>query len=291
MINHKEYLFKSLDGKGLFLQSWSNGQTPQGLICLVHNVGDHSGKFDAWAKLFVMSGFAVTALDLRGNGRSQGKRGHAKSYDDLANDMHLFVKRSRKMYQHIPIFIYGHGLGGTLAMYYMIKKNPKIQGLITTSPWLEMFKLPGKVKGSLGKFMKLTLPRHSIVYKPSEDKNEHNIDNNDQLKDLLTHNKISVKLFIETIETGKWILKNLFKVHHPLLMIYGKEDKLTSYKSCKRYVHNTGEFTKLIVLRDCSHDIYRCEDFMKINKEIVHWIRENSIIANTNVAKNELIPN
>ena len=291
MIDHKEYTIRTTDRIKLYSQTWSNGNIPRALVCLIHGLGDHSSRFDEWARLFVKQGFAVTAFDLRGNGKSEGKRGHA-SYEHLLNDIGLFVKESKKLFPKIPVILYGHSLGGALAINYTIKKQPKIAGLLTTSPWLKLYYQPAAYLLYAGKVLNHIAP--SYTFKSGltrEDFNGTQVSDNVVTEDFLLHNRISVKLFFEANKYGNYALRNIYKINVPFLIIYGKDDKISSYKSCAEYVSNTGEKTKLKVFENCNHNMHIGENSLKVYKHILKWIEENCNIANTNKVKvNEFIP-
>src|SRR5690606_1148928 len=75
-LKHKEMFWRAGDGLQLFAQSWEPAEEVKGVICLVHGLGEHSGRYRHWAELFNRSGYAVLATDLRGHGQSAGARGH-----------------------------------------------------------------------------------------------------------------------------------------------------------------------------------------------------------------------
>jgi len=292
MIDHREYSFKTLDRLMLYAQSWSIGNTPKAVIGLIHGIVDHSSRFDYWARMFVKKGFAVMAYDLRGNGKSEGKRGHATSYETLLKDIELFYKETKHLFPHSPIFLYGHSLGGNLAINFAIRKKPKIQGLIVTSPWLKLYYEPENIAMKFGKILQYILPWFSFSMGIS--KKELNGDRpiiNNFSEDQLLHDKISVKLYLESYKQGLWALKNIYKVNVPFLMMFGKEDKITSYRACEEYVNNTSEKTKLKIWEGCGHNLHNGPGHIKIHESIVRWLEENCNIARTKVKANEFVPN
>jgi alpha-beta hydrolase superfamily lysophospholipase len=66
------------------------------------------------------AGYAVAGFDLRGHGRSGGARGHAPSLDAYMQDIRRFFQLMTPRYPQIPHFLYGHSLGGLLALAYAI---------------------------------------------------------------------------------------------------------------------------------------------------------------------------
>ena len=85
-MKHKEYRWKSYDGLELFGQTWTNGGKPKAVINLVHSHGEHSGIYEDFVKDLTDNNYYVVSLDLRGHGRSEGRRGYASSYRKLIKD-------------------------------------------------------------------------------------------------------------------------------------------------------------------------------------------------------------
>ncbi|NJK94836.1 MAG: alpha/beta hydrolase [Bacteroidales bacterium] len=80
-------------------------------------------------------------FDLRGHGHSEGKRGNG-NYEDYLNDIETVYKWLKLRYGNLPRVLYGHSMGGNLALGYAINCKPDIDRLIVTSPWLKLTKPP-----------------------------------------------------------------------------------------------------------------------------------------------------
>ncbi len=72
-IHHREDLVQASDGLQLFEQSWSP-EVVRALVVVVHGYAEHSARYESTAFHLARNGYAVQAFDLRGHGRSQGKR-------------------------------------------------------------------------------------------------------------------------------------------------------------------------------------------------------------------------
>ena len=133
-MKHFEYSMQSKDGVQLYGQGWQPESAPTGVVCLVHGLGEHSGRYTHVAAHLTTAGYAVQTYDLCGHGRSEGKRGHASSYDAVMDGIDLVLANAEARYRGVPGFLYGHSLGGNLVLNYALRRRPALAGVIATSP-------------------------------------------------------------------------------------------------------------------------------------------------------------
>ena len=102
-----------LDGRGglrIFTRHWSADQ-PRASLVNCHGVNSHGGQYLRAAEDFVTRGFAVTAPDLRGRGRSEGERFYTESVDDYVSDLSLAIELARSRNPALPLYLLGHSAG------------------------------------------------------------------------------------------------------------------------------------------------------------------------------------
>ncbi|WP_445635261.1 Alpha/beta hydrolase [Nostoc sp. DSM 114161] len=110
---------------------WIKTKQPNAKVLLyLHGNGINIGANIAHANRFYQLGFSVLLIDYRGYGRSEGCFPNEKQvYEDAATAWNYLVQ------QQIPpkqIFIYGHSLGGAIAIDLAVK-HPQAAGLIVES--------------------------------------------------------------------------------------------------------------------------------------------------------------
>jgi len=143
-MDEKQFELLSDDGMALFAREWKPEGKMNGVICIVHGLGEHSGRYKKFAKTFIVNGYLVIGFDLRGHGRSCGKRGHVDSYDILMNDINCLVNKAFELYPDSPCFLYGHSMGGNLVLNYVLRRRPEVAGVIASAPWLILTSPPTK---------------------------------------------------------------------------------------------------------------------------------------------------
>ena len=230
-----ELHWKNAEGLTLFGANWPV-QNPRAVLALVHGQGEHIGRFKHVAEWYNRQGIAVLGFDQQGYGRSEGKRGHAKNLQVLLDDIGLLLEKTRQMYPGIPCFVYGHSMGGGLALNYVAHYAPELTGLIVTGPWIRLaFEAPafkvvaGKI---LRRFMPtLTLPTGLASHFISRDAAVVKAYNDDPL----VHSKLSAAGGIALLESAKWLdtWAGAFKI--PVLLQHGGGDKITSASATKKF--------------------------------------------------------
>ena len=141
-MKHQEYDWQSKDKKYIYAQSWEPDHHPSAVVNIIHAFGEHSGRYQKWAGLFVEKGMAVLASDLIGHGKSDGKRGYIKNYQVLLDQIDLQLQKSAELFQDSPRILYGHSMGGNLVINYSMSKDPPICALIASAPWLRLASYP-----------------------------------------------------------------------------------------------------------------------------------------------------
>ena len=123
-MGHFTATFRSSDGLHLYVQGWEPNGSVRAVICLIPGLGEHSGRYAHIAHFLLASGYAVISFDLRGHGNSEGIRGHFPSIDVVLQDLDALLLTARERYPDIPVFLYGHSLGGILVLTYV--QNPLV---------------------------------------------------------------------------------------------------------------------------------------------------------------------
>src|SRR6266850_3593261 len=117
-------------GAGLFERLWRPVGKAKGAFVLVHGIKDHSGRYGELAGALAAQGVAVHAFDLRGHGKSTGKRVSVRSFNEYLNDLDLVLNRARESAPGKPLFLFGHSMGGAIVTSYTLTFRPKLDGLV-----------------------------------------------------------------------------------------------------------------------------------------------------------------
>jgi alpha-beta hydrolase superfamily lysophospholipase len=228
--------WRSLDNLLIYGKSWAPESEIKGIVCVVHGMGEHCGRYEFVGKYLCDNGIAVIANDNRGHGKSEGKRGHTPSYELLLQNVHNLTQKAKELFPECPLILYGHSMGANLILNYAMRKKPVLNGVIASSPWLRLAFEPPAIKVALARIMKNIYPAFSqsteldtkaISRIPEEVKKYE--------EDPLVHDRITAMMFSSLYDAGLWALQHPQEMELPLLIFHGSGDRLTSHEATKEF--------------------------------------------------------
>lgn len=279
-MQYREYNWTSSDGKKLFARSWSTKKPSEHVVLFIHGLGEHSGRYAAWAELFNEAGYSFLSFDQRGHGRSEGIRGHARSVQYLLKDVDLLYEKSNELFPGQKKILYGHSMGGNLALNYIIQNNKPVSALIVTSPWLKLFKEPDYPTMLITKILQHIVPSLTIYnrIKPEQRSHDPSLKGENE-RDPYVHDRISLKMFHELYNSGLYALQNVFKINFPLLLMHGSADTVTSPKASETYLLNTNKKAHFRLWENQYHELHNELINKEVFRYIVDWLGGNMDIV------------
>ena len=260
-----------------FVRKWIPETTPKGLVLLIHGHSDHGGRFKMVAESFVNGGFIFVAPDLRGNGKTEGKRGHFDTLDQMLADMKFLLEDCKKSYPGIPIILYSQSMGGNLAINYALRFPDEINCVVASSPWLRLTKPPSAPVQWLAAAIKKISPSFVIPNGLNADDLSHDKEiSKAYVKDPLNHGKVSVSTFFNIKESGEWAIQNASTLRIPVLLMHGDADPITSYAASEEFQENSNSFLTFLTFKGLFHELHNepGEKEMIVGKA-VEWVKSH----------------
>ncbi len=268
-----EWNWKSRDGLDMYACLWAPDQAPRALVCLVHGHGEHVHRYNHAGAAFSQAGYVLAGFDVRGHGRSGGQRGHAPSYQQLLDDISDFVADMRKRYPGLPVFLYGHSMGGNQVINYTLRSPQGLQGAIVTGPWLRLAFEPSPLQLSLAKVMNGIAP----AFSQASGLEQAAISSDPEVvhayaTDPLVHEKITARLFTVIHDNGEWALAHAADLKVPMLLMHGSADRLTSCEASREFAAHAGNLLTLRVWDGLFHEIHNEPIQAAVFKVMTDWI-------------------
>ncbi|HOS72875.1 MAG TPA: lysophospholipase [Bacteroidales bacterium] len=271
-----KYSIKLRNGQILRGLIVSPGENARANIVFVHGLGEHIGRYVPWAELFRNAGIGFTGVDLPGHGSSGGKRGHIRSYDLTDEMIDLLISHTGSAFTGVPVFLYGHSLGGNIVLDYLLRKTPGIAGAVVTSPWLILRAQPGKSKLVLASAMKYVLPglTQASGLNPEHLSRDRDVVER-YLADPLVHERISVSLFHNAAGAAKNSLSASSSLKVPLLLMHGSDDQITSPEGSREFASGNN-LTEIKIWDDGYHELHNEPFREEVFSFITDWINRMS---------------
>lgn len=267
------YVVSGSDGASLYGMSWLPEGRPRAVIQFVHGVGEHTACYHQWAQGFCRDGFACIGMDHRGHGKSAGRRGHT-SVSSFEQDMEVALKHTRALFGTIPLFLYGHSMGGAFALWFAGRHSSwPVSGVIASSPMLQLARPPHPFwvyhSALLAKIipsftLKTGISKKDLFSDDSEVKSTSN--------DPLMHKRISILLFHSLLRVGRELLQREDPFPFPLLLMHGTADPVCSAKASTMVAERMGPETTLKLWQGWLHELHREPGAIEMQNFVVHWI-------------------
>ena len=273
MKNH-ELTWKTHDGLDIFGQVWEpTASQPKAVICLLHGLGEHSSRYAHVAEAFGKEGYVLFTSDLRGHGRSGGARGHISCIEDFMKDMDVLIEQARTMYAGLPLFLYGHSLGGIQVLYYGLLRKPKVKGVIATSSGLHTALEEQKMKVGIANVLGTILPGVSLAsgLDPKSISRDEKVVQA-YINDPLVHDKVSLGFGKIILGVNKWILEHSSDFSLPLLLLHGTNDLLAFPSSSIEFAAPLKEKCTLVLWDNAYHELHNEPEQVEVFKTIIHWM-------------------
>jgi alpha-beta hydrolase superfamily lysophospholipase len=281
-MKHREGTLQGLRGATLYYQSWQPEKPSQAVVILVHGLGGHSGVFQNVVEYLVPQGYEVYAFDLRGHGRSSGQRGHIKEWAEFREDLRLFLRFVRSQRTSCPMILWGHSLGGTIVLDYVLRSPNEVQGLIVTAPALGKVSI-SPIKLTIGRLLSRIVPRFSLklgIHNSLGSRDPQIVES--YLLDPLRHEYGSARLATEYFSTVRWIHIHASELHIPLLIMHGSSDRVTLPEGSRA-------FFQQVIFSDKEHreypgnyhDLYVDSDYKAVFSDLEDWLERHLIGGET----------
>ncbi|WP_160725154.1 alpha/beta hydrolase [Bacillus sp. USDA818B3_A] len=267
-----EGTFNGGDGTDLFFRVIEPVTAPKAAVIVVHGHGDHSGGLQNLSERLVNKEYIVYAFDLRGHGRSSGKRGYIRSWDEFRDDLHKFRKLVSLDQPGVPIYIVGHSIGGLITLEYALDYSGGISGIIAISPAISYevtaveqlgISLMGRLKPdySIKKTHRLRLLKKKSAIRTRYE------------SDSLRHNIVTPGLGRSLIQAVSRVVNKAPSISLPFLLQFGLDDKITPPTKLRSFFNTVASSNKQLIEYPLSkHRPFDEEGKEKFLDDLIGWL-------------------
>ncbi|MGI9531200.1 alpha/beta hydrolase [Lutimonas sp.] len=256
-------------------------KNPKGVILLIHGMGEYARRYErSVIPVLLKNSMAVVSYDQFGHGDTEGKRGHHPGYNCILDALEEVLSKAKSLYPEVPVFLYGHSMGGNVVINYALRRPTGLSGLIATSPFLRLAFSPPKWKMTFGKIIdkiypSLTMPNELDLQALSKDQDEIEA----YASDPMVHDKVSTRFSLEFMEKGAWAMEHAATLHIPMLLVHGTKDRITSHEASKEFAEKGGKNCELHLIENGFHELHHDLEKQLLFDTICDWLKKQITIT------------
>ena len=262
----------SRDGTQIAYRAWPGNQAKL-TLAVVHGLGEHAGRYTAFAEAMSRRGVGTFAMDLRGHGLSQGQRGHVDSWAQWMDDIGAFIGEVERQVasEVVPL---GHSFGGAAILSAALEGNLRnAKRFIVSSPALKAKVAVPRWKTGLGRATSRMVPRLALS-------NEVDAATLSRIPEVVTayrtdplvHSKISSRLYTEWVAATREVLERAAEIKLPFLILAGTDDQLIDPSGSEELHRRSPEMSELNLLPGRYHEPFNDLGRDDVFDLMIHWL-------------------
>ena len=261
---------RATDGVELLVRRWAPATEPWAFVLLAHGIAEHSGRYEHVGAQLAAAGLDASAYDQRGFGASDGRRAFVESWGVVHDDLEGQLVAVRGRAGGRPIVVYGHSLGGLIALGYVLTDRPKPDALVLSAPAIRDA-IPAW-KRTVAKFLNRVAPNMEI---------ENALDGADLSRDPaiaaayfadpLNCHRTTTRFAAAALGEQTRVQATLASLSLPTLVIHGGGDRIVPVESSAALDTVPGVTRR--TYPDHRHELHNEPDGQAIVEDVIAWLR------------------
>lgn len=259
---------KARNGDSMLARVWKPRQKPKAVLLMNHGIAEHTGRYGNVGGRFAENGFYTIAWDMRGHGRSGGRRNHIEKFSFFLDDVEDQITRAKNL--DLPLVLLGHSLGGLISTKYCSERHrPQPDLLVLSAPGFDAH-VPQWQRFIVGKLAQLA-PK--LFLKPAFEPSMLSRDEmvcSEYSEDPLIKPGGTAMMLTRCFEAMAQASDAVTRVDQPALVLHGDEDRLVP-TACSEIVEGLSNFERR-VLKEIRHEILFEPEGLQYVDDICVWI-------------------
>ncbi len=252
-------------------------EKPRALVAIVHGLGEHSGRYAAFASELVRARYTVVSLDLPGHGETRGPRGDIPSWPQLRDAIvpAMFTASNGLPDQpmSLPVILFGHSMGGLIALDHALSHPKGVHALVLSAPALRTA-MPPWWKLALANVARIATPTAGFP----NGLDTTGLSRDPEVvrayrEDPLVHDRISPRTYFALMETAARCRRDVRTLGVPTLMFQGMADRVVDPKGALEAAGSAPhEMMRFVTLRDAFHESLNDTGREAVIRDLVAWL-------------------
>ena len=265
--------FQSGSGANIFYRSWAPAE-PRAVLLLAHGLAEHSGRYGDFASFFADAGIATYALDFPGHGRSDGKRGHIRDFQEYTDALGTLLSSAREAHPDIPFVLFGHSMGGLITADFLLQHQSEFVAAVLTGAAIQSPQQPSSIVLFVNRVIASVMPRLGVLRMDASGiSRDPQVISDYENDPLVYRGKATAGLVTALISAMKRVVENATSIRLPLLIMHGSVDSLTAVEGSK-LLHDSisSEDKKIVIYDGLYHEILNEPERKNVMEDILGWL-------------------
>lgn len=243
---------------------------PRGAVTVVHDAGEHGGRYLSLARGLAESGWSVALPDLRGHGRSEGERGHSHGIREVLRDLGDVQDHLAYRQPEAPRVLVGQGLGALYCLAFASEHPDGVAALVLAAPLLEPSFAKPEVPGGLFKILKKLGPSSPgrIGWKPEQLTSEPS-ERRARAEDGLVHDVITLRAIEQAEAAARTYRARGGDLPMPTLLLQGNRDPIANPAHARALA---GPRVEARILAGLAHDLFHEARSAETIAAVLAWL-------------------
>jgi len=251
---------------------------PHALCLVVHGYAEHAGRYDGLTRALADDGVETFAVDLRGHGRSAGTRADVRDFGDYVQDVLVLGEHARAQRPGLPVVVFGHSMGGTVALRLALEHGDALDALVLSAPFLRPSSPPPAWLLGLSSFLARAAPQLPVQSLDVRTLSRDVAEVESYREDPLNYNgRIKARMGHALVTAGAPLLARANALGVPTLIVHGAADRLADpHASEELAARMPREMVTLRLYPGAYHELLNDLDREAVLADIRDWLRERA---------------
>ncbi|MDD4859103.1 MAG: lysophospholipase [Dehalococcoidales bacterium] len=273
-MEHREGSFKGQRDLNLYYQCWLPQGKPRAVLAVVHGLAEHGGRYGNLVNHFVPRGYAVYCLDHCGHGKSEGARCYVPRFEDYLSDLGKMIDIIHREQPNNKIFLFGHSMGGMLAVAFAATHQSGLAGLVLSAPTFKVGSGVSPLAQAVAPLLSAVVPKMGVAVLDASSISRDETVVSAYINDPLVYRgKVTARLGAELLKTTQKMTAVLSGVKIPVLIVQGTADRFTDPEGSNAMCRLLGsEDKELKTYEGFYHEVCNEPGHEQVIADIEEWL-------------------
>ena len=264
------------DGLRLYWRREAPEGEPKAALLFVHGLAEHTGRYHHVMEHFAGRGYDCFAVDMRGHGKSPGRRVHVKRFDEYLTDVRAGHQLARGANPGRQLFVIGHSQGGLITLRYGLAHPEDLAAIVVSSPFLGLHPdaRPGAALSLVAKILSALTPRLLLSKPPDPSFLSHDPEvGKAYLADPLVSRKVSARWFTEVTAAHADTLARAGDLKLPALVMQSGDDRLADPAATRTWAAAApAELVEYVEWEGFYHEMFNEPEKELVFERVEEWL-------------------